>query len=262
MASKTLFEFFEVIAQELTTEPSRIITNTDLTAKGQVATLVDDLKTETGSSTTEDAIQKAVDLLSKHFTTKGAKLPFDYDATIGRFTAIDDLYLSFVNKMASIRSVGKRSRDFEIGVAQRLRTKATGAIHRIGWPRDVKKKKKDFVKHLQDLGFTKSLLLGKEKDGGLDILWVLPIGSVPHRPILSVQCKNGVFDLGQADMSVGAGNRSLGEHMGLLANIHVPCVLFNDYLYPQRLTKKRMNFVPLGLSDLAASDVQVSLDLI
>jgi len=48
-----------------------------------------------------------------------------------------------------------------------------------------------FNEHLRTLGFDRPVALGWDKDGGLDILWLLPIGSIPHRPIVSVQCKNG-----------------------------------------------------------------------
>ncbi len=88
-------------------------------------------------------------------------------------------------------------------------------------------------------------MLGQEKDGGLDILWELPIGSIPHRPLISVQCKNGEFDLGQADQSVGAGSR-----------------FFNDYIFPSIVVSKPMNFVPLGLSDLARLETLVTVETI
>lgn len=78
-----------------------------------------------------------------------------------------------------------------------------------------------------------------------------------HRPIVSVQCKNGEFDLAGGDVSVCAGKRSLSQHGGLLPEIHVPCVLFNDYIYPERLTPKQMTFVPLGLSDLSTPLLQL-----
>jgi hypothetical protein len=47
-----------------------------------------------------------------------------------------------------------------------------------------------------------------------------------------------------------------------MASVHVPCVLFNDYILPQRLTKKQLNFVPLGLTDLAGLVQKISVELI
>jgi hypothetical protein len=256
------FEFFEVIAEELSVQPSRVLTRKDLQLNPEQAPLLDELKDEMGSQTAEDAIHLAVEFLAKHFHSKGSQLPFAYDEPTGRFTATDLDFLNFVKDISSIRSLGIKSRDFELSVLQRLRHRATGSLHRVGFPRDHKKLREDFNEHLKELGFNGQVLLGHEKDGGLDILWELPIGAVPHRPIVSVQCKNGEFDIGQADQSVGAGSRSLGLHRGLQASVHVPCVLFNDYIFPAIVLSKPLNFVPLGLSDLSQPVTPVSVEAI
>jgi hypothetical protein len=170
--------------------------------------------------------------------------------------------LIFIKQVRSYRTVGKRSRDFELGVLDRLRRRITGSVHRVGHPRDVKKSKSDFNSYLKTLGFKRSVLLGQEKDGGFDILWGLPIGSGSHRPLVSVQCKNGEFSMAAADQSVGSATRSFGEHGGLTPSIHVPCVLFNDYITSDVLTPKAMNFVPLGLTDLGILAVPSTSDAI
>lgn len=103
------------------------------------------------------------------------------------------------------------------------------------------------------------MLLGKDKDGGLDILWLLPVAAIPHKPIVSVQCKNSAFKIEDADKSIGAGSRSLGQNGSLQVGIHVPCVLFNDCIHSEMLTRKQFNFVPLGLSDLAPLKEKVSV---
>ncbi|UXE65524.1 MAG: hypothetical protein KA713_13695 [Chryseotalea sp. WA131a] len=263
MAAYCLFEFFEIVVQELNTSKSRVITASDLTGKGKSLSLIDELRELTKEFDSEAAINKSVALLETHFTSKGYNLPFSFNAVTKRFDSLDDDYLKFIVDMISIRSVGKRSRDFECSVAERLKLRTTGAIHRVGFPRDQKKKKNQFLTHLKTLGFKANPDPWlPDKDGGLDILWVLPLGSIPHAPILSLQCKNGNFNMADADKSVMAGNRSLGEHAGLQAQIHVPCVLFNDYIYLERLVQKGMNWVPLGLSDLARLTNSVSLELI
>jgi hypothetical protein len=246
-----IFAFFEVVAEELCSEPSRVITREDLQVSEENATLFDELKNETNSPTTEQAIRVAVTTLDSHFREKGSTLPFSYDPESGRFDAVDTPFLQFIKQMSNIRSIGTRSQEFELQVLEKLRGRVTGSLHRVGHPRLTKRKQTEFNAHLKTLGFTGNVLLGKDKDGGLDILWFLPLGSKPHRPIVSVQCKNGVFDMGEGDQSVGAGQRSLGSHGRLLASVHVPCVLYNDYLYPEIVTPKPMNFVPLGLTDLS-----------
>ena len=118
----------------------------------------------------------------------------------------------------------------------------TGSLHRVGFPRTQRPKRAEFNAYLKTIGFAEDVALGKEKDGGLDILWALPIGTIWHRRIVSVQCKNSEFDIEDGDVSVGAGNRSLGQHRRLQPSVHVPCVLYNDYLYPQVVTPKAMVF--------------------
>lgn len=247
------FEFFEAIAEELCSEPSRVITRSGFQLNEEQAPLLDNLKEETKSATSEQAMQAAIAKLDKHFKSKHSTIPFKYTVETGFFEALDLPFLQFIMQMRNIRSIGKRSRDFEVEVMKKLSGRVTGSLHRVGHPRDVKRKSSEFNDHLKTLGFKGNVLLGKEKDGGLDILWVLPIGSVPHQPIVSVQCKNGEFDIGEGDKSVGAGSRSLATHAGLQGHVHVPCVLFNDYLYPEMITAKPLNFVPLGLTDLSSA---------
>lgn len=249
MQSK-IFTFFEVIAEELCSEPTRVITRTEIEV-GRDTTLFDELKIETRSATTEQAIIASITFLDAHFRDKGSTLPFTYDASTGRFDAIDLPYLCFIKRMSNIRSINTRSQEFELQVMEKLQSRATGSLHRVGHPRTRFKKKSEFNAYLKTLGFSGNVLLDKDKDGGLDILWMLPIGSSVHRPIVSIQCKNGVFNMGEGDKSVGAATRSLNQHRRLIGTVHVQCVLFNDYLYPEIVTKKGMTFVPLGLTDLS-----------
>jgi hypothetical protein len=244
------FEFFEAIAEELAREPSRVLTRNDLQLDDEHSTLLDGLKQFTRTATSEEAIIKAVDFLAAHFSSKGSRLPFTYESETGRFTAQDRDYLTFVNQISNIRSLGKKSRDFELSVLARMQFRAIGSLHRVGHPRKSKKTKVQFNSYLKTLGFGGNVLIGREKDGGLDILWLLPIGTIPHRPIVCVQCKNAAFDITDADKSCGPCDRSLGQHVGLLHNVHIQCVLFNDYISPDLLTRKKLQFVPLGLSDL------------
>lgn len=257
-----LFEFFEVIAEELSSAPDRVILREDLRINDEESPILDNLKKELKAASSEEAIELAVEALRKHFTSKSSNLPFAYDHVTGRFKVTDSEFLAFVKNMSSIRSLGKRSQHFECSVAQRLTKRAKGSIHRVGHPREKRKTREKFNSYLRNLGFDRPVCLGKEKDGGFDIMWLLPLGGHPHKPIVSVQCKNGEFDLEVADASVGAGSRSFSQHAGLQPAVHVPCVLFNDYIYPKLLTSKQLNFVPLGLTDLAALATDVSVEMI
>ncbi len=254
-------EFLEIIAEELVSTSPIYLTAASLSAQGH-SSILDDLQKKLKVTTGNDAITSAVNELTTHFQDKDARLPFDFDVATAKFTALDLDYLTFITDMKAIRTIGKHSRQFECSVAHRLKLRATGAIHRVGYPRDIKKRKIDFNAHLKTLGFERPVLLDKEKDGGLDILWQLPLGTVPHRPFVFVQCKNGRFEMKVADGSLASGDRSLSQHGGLMSKVHIPCVLFNDYIWPALLGKKQLNYVPLGLSDLASLSSPANVELI
>lgn len=245
------FEFFEIVAVELCAEPSRVMTRSELEIDAERAPLLEELMEETGTASTAQAVSAAVASLAAHFKDKGSALPFSYDPNTGRFDAIDKPYLCFIKQMRAFRSINTRSREFETEVMNKLLSRITGTLHRVGHPRDNLKTQAAFNKYLKGLGFRDKVLFDAEKDGGFDILWVLPLGSVSHRPIVSIQCKNGELDIKAGHESVGSGIQSLGCHGGLLAQVHVPCVLYNDYVCPEVLTPKAMSWVPLGLTDLS-----------
>src|SRR2546423_1168753 len=134
-----IFEYFEIIAEELCAEPSRVITRASLQVDEERAPVIEALKKTTGSLTAEDAIVATNTALNIHFEDRGGTLPFDYEPATGRFSAIDLQYLTFIKDMRSIRTIGKRARDFELGVLGRLRLRVTGSVHRVGHPRDLRK---------------------------------------------------------------------------------------------------------------------------
>jgi hypothetical protein len=247
------FRLFESVCNELAGAESVVITRDDFVVDGAEAPLMDELDLEYQRSDDGGALNDAVSSLSKHFALKGAALPFSYDPTTGRFSTLDAAYIDFVDLMRSIRSNPHKSSDFEGKVTERLALRTTGVLHRVGWKRTKYQQVAKFNGYLQkQLGFTQKILLGKEKDGGLDILWAPPIGSFPHRPLVSVQCKNGEYDREVADASVGTTKASLDRQDGLFPDVHIYCVLFNDYILRDCLPLKRVGFIPLGISDLAA----------
>ena len=247
------FRLFESVCNELAGSASVVITRDDFMVDGPKAPLMDELDLENQRSDDDGALNDAVASLSIHFASKGASLPFSYDPVTGRFTALDPIYIDFVDIMRNIRSNSHMSSEFERKVTERLALRTTGVLHRIGWKRTKNVEVKKFNRYLRkNLGFTQKVLLGKEKDGGLDIIWAPPIGSFPYRPLVSVQCKNGEFDRTVADASLGTSRGSLDRQGGLLPDVHLYCVLFNDYITTDILPEKRVGFVPLGISDLAA----------
>jgi hypothetical protein len=246
------FRLFESLCNELASAESVILTPDDSIVDGVKSPLIADLELEYHRSD-DSALADAVNFLAQHFELRGATLPFTYDHATGKFTALDRTYIDFVDLMRNIRSNPRRSSEFEVRATERLALRTTGVIHRVGWQRTKNQRVKTFNQYLEkQLGFTRPVLLGKEKDGGLDILWSPPLGSFPHRPLVSMQCKNGEYNRAVADASVQVTKSSLDRQEGLFADVHVYCVLFNDYITSETLPEKRVGFVPLGISDLAA----------
>lgn len=253
-----LFQFFEMVAEELTLEESRVLTSSDFDPEGNHASVLDELRGELNVLTNDQAIREAVKQLETHFEERGSRLPFSYDSETSRFKAEDKEYLRFVTDTREIRGQGKSAKDFELSVMERVKLRVTGALHRVGHPRATHKKRPQFNGYLADIGFNGQVLLDKEKDGGFDILWVLPLGAPPHQPVVSLQCKNGMYTTSEGDKSTGTTKRSLNQHRGLMCEVHVLCVLFNDYITSDLLPKKAMQWVPLGLSDLSVPQTAVS----
>ncbi|SRR6266545_298255 len=241
------FQFFEDICNELHYSDEAVLPEDTFLSEDRLRELQDDY----GELSPEAVVPKALASLGEHFNLRGSELPFGYDLPTRSFTVSDRPYIEFVAKASGMRGVRKDSRAFEVATAQRLFKRGIGSFHRVGWPRLINKELKPFNKYLRGLGFDNKVAFGREKDGGFDILWMLPFGAIPHRPILSFQCKNGSYDIREAFKSNGATEMSFGCHKGLLHAVHTLCVVFNDYIDKRMLSKKPFPFVPLGLSDLA-----------
>jgi hypothetical protein len=256
MLSPTL-ELFEAICEELRLKDACIVTN-DFLSPDRLQELQDEFE----EFDPNRAFTKAMKSLQKHFRNRGAELPFTFNLVTRRFEIRDRPYVNFLTSVVSFRGKGRRSREFEVAACEQLQVRATGDLYRVGWPRKNRKKGADFNAYLRRLGFDGRIILGKEKDGGLDILWMPPLGVPPHRLLVSIQCKNSSYDVESADKSYGAAVRSLGCHVGLQPQVHVSCVLFNDYIDRKVLGKKPFNYLVMGLSDLAALTQRIRIDVL
>lgn len=240
------FELFEDICKELYLHDDVVLTN-DYLSDDKLG----DLQAEYRQLSPDAAFNEAVLAIQKHFKQRGSHPPFTYDRTTRVFRVRDKAYMQFVAEASSMRGIPTKSRAFEEATCSRLLLRGAGVFHRVGWPRSRNKDKKSFNSYLQALGFNKKIIIGKEKDGGLDILWLLPLGAVPYQAVISFQCKNGSFDQTTADTSYSPTLRSLACHRRLQPTVHTVCVVFNDYIDKRLLWKKPNHFMVMGLSDLA-----------
>lgn len=241
------FELFEAICQELSSRNATIIPEDDIEPL-----LIEDLRDHYEETSDRKAFERGLRELAEHFNQKGSRLPFEIRSETGEFRAVDKGYIDFIVFARNRRGVGgAESKQFEIQTLERLAGRLTGALHRVGWPRDQHTSKREIVAYLQTLGFDNDCLEPRDRDGGLDIVWLPPLGSVPLRAVVSVQCKNSFFDEAEANKSVGRATRTLQRHSHIRGQNHLYFVVFNDYIDESFIGRaKGWTFLPLGLSDL------------
>jgi hypothetical protein len=243
------FELFEVICGELVSRDSFV-----LTERAVSANILEDLQRAYKMTLPDQALDAAVKAIEAHFVARDAKFPFGYDPRTRMCSVIDADYLKYIADVSAMRGNKKKSREFELAACDRLSKKLNiGHFHHTGWPRHKKKTKAEFREHLESLGFDGNAVDDADKDAGFDILWLPPLGFIPLRPVVSMQCKNASIDLIDAGKSIGRASRSHHRHSTTRApGCFMSFVLFNDYI-EQPLAKKSIGcgFVPLGLTDAA-----------
>jgi hypothetical protein len=247
MPRNPAFELLETICQELAARSATIILEDDLPPA-----LLESLKDHFDESGIGIAFERALIELREHFAERGSALPFEFDTTTGEFRALENDYIRFIAFAANSRGLdGSDAREFEVQITERLAKRLTGSLHHVGSPRKKYNKKKEFVGFLQSLGFDKDCLEARDKDGGFDILWLPPLGRVPIRPVVSLQCKNSSFNMEEANKSFGRAHTTLQRHSHIRGHNGLYFVVFNDYIDDTYLGRARgWAFIPLGLSDL------------
>lgn len=255
------FEFFEFVCTELKGRDSCVITNEDLGSEAEEQTgrrlddILDNLRAEHEVPDNESAISASLKVLERHFEARRSELPFSYELNIRQFRNRDAEFVKFIADVSGRRTYGARyAKEFENATCTRLARKVTGVLHNVGAPRTQLKTSAKYKRYLRKLGFDNRVILGNEKDGGLDILWFPPLGANPVAPVISLQCKNGLFSRSVAREASSRTGETLLCHAMLRGNgVHLSAILFNDYIEPDRLPNKPITYIPLGLSDLAAT---------
>jgi hypothetical protein len=249
MPSNPTFDLFEEICVELRDQHESVLIDDDFSP----ATL-EGLRHWARETATSSAVAKALNYLRKHFEMRNSALPFSYDLTTGRFTALNREFIDFVSDAQDQRGLENESKDFEVATSKQIAGKLTGILRRVGSPRGKYKSREEFAAYLvREFGFEERVLVGNDKDGGLDILWFPPLGAFPFRAIASIQCKNSRYDRDAGFRSVGRAKQCLRRHSHAKAEeCHLHCVVYNDYVDEAIMDHARdAGFIPLGLSDLA-----------
>jgi hypothetical protein len=257
MANPT-FDIFEQICIELRGKQESVLIQDDF----DPATVTELKRYFQEPSNATTAITKALAYLEKHFQDRGSMLPFNYDLKKGTLQALHNDYIEFVADAKDKRSIQNEAEDFELATSERLQTKLTGLLRRVGHPRKKYRKISEFRSYLKNFGFEDSAIAGHDKDGGLDILWYPPLGAFPFRGTVSIQCKNTPYDREDGLSSVGRASQTLQHQTYASAEgTHLHYVLFNDYIDEKLMWKNRKAmFVALGISDLAPSTAPIALE--
>jgi hypothetical protein len=258
MRSNPAFDLFEEICTELSDKDETVLTDDDF----KPATL-ESVKRWSKETATHSALAKTLEYLRDHFGARGSVLPFSYDLPTGRVVVSNRPYIDFVFNAQEQRSSPKESKDFECATSIHLASRLTGIVRRVGSPRKKHKSRKNFAAYLvREFNFRKKVLVGQDKDGGLDILWFPPLGSFPFRAMVSIQCKNSLYNRDEGFKSVGRAKQTLRRHSHATAEEnHLHCVVYNDYIDEKVIEHARdAEFVPLGLSDLAPLTLSVSVE--
>lgn len=257
MRSNPAFDLFEEICVELSGQEESVLIDDDFSPE-----TLNSVKRWFRESTTASAVAKALAYLRKHFEARGSVLPFTYDPGNGRAGVINREYVDFVSESQNQRSIPQESRGFELATSRHIATRLTGILRRVGSPRTKHATSKQFAAYLvKEYGFDQGVLVGRDKDGGLDILWFPPLGAFPFRAMVSIQCKNSLYNKDEGFKSVGRAKQSLVRHSYARAEeTHLHCAVYNDYIDEEVMENARhAEFVPLGLSDLAPLTSPISL---
>ena len=244
------FEVFETICDELSSAGEAYITS-----KSFSPSIVQKLQRTYGNSSPDESVRKCLTSLAGHFSRRSSKLPFTFDRKTLFFRVTNKKFVDFVALARSIRSEGDESKTFEVAAAHRLFSMITGEVRRIGWPRAECSEVAQFREYLQRFGFEDYAVEQNDRDCGFDVIWFPPLGAVPLRAMISLQCKNSSVDFGDAMASIGRARRTLARHSVLRApEATLFYVLFNDYIDELAFGKYTgWPFVPLGLTDLIVS---------
>jgi len=246
-----VFEFFETLCSDLKDVDEFVLTDRVLSEA-----LVPQLQHYFQRPAFEDYVAAAIGWLQRHFAVKTSVFPFAFHPDTGIVRCQDRNYIDFICAARDARGDRARAKGFEDAIGTRLvRRLRAGNVYNVGWPRERRRKRAEFIEYLGTLGFEDDALRPRDKDGGLDLLWLPALGSIPIRPIVLFQCKNGLVNPGsirEANNSAVFASRVIHHHSHMRSHgVYMSFVIFNDYLDREiEDLVAGLQYAPLGLSDL------------
>jgi hypothetical protein len=224
-----------------------------------------ELQEEFDVSTAEEAIEECMRYLSEYFDKRCVQNPIDITLRPATAQLINRSDAEFILAVRDLRGKKEKPKckEFENLVARQLEKKLTGRIFNVGDPR-VDKRLVKFKELLVELGLDTSEMSSRMRDGGLDILWVPPLGADNMTPIVAFQCKNAVVPGNDIKVSASDALATMGNHRIFRSQgQQIVFSVVNTFLEDSVLLKaKSRQYAFLGLAELLQATSPITLSLL
>lgn len=158
----------------------------------------------------------------------------------------------FLMAAKALRGDKTAGKQFEDLVAKRLAAKLTGRVMNVGYPRRHCPTA-DYMEQLRELGIDASKFK-KIKDGGMDVIWIPPLGKKSEIPFLNFQCKNTEVIGNDVKISLNDFRRTSNRHELFTNSEFLVFIVVNTYLDKRLIeASSKRGYVCLGLPELLAS---------
>ena len=212
---------------------------------------ISEVQRELKAGSAQDAIKALKNFLEEYFKDRHSPPIIEISVNPNRIRIVSNDSAKFIKAAMRVRNNQRNAKEFENIISDELSKKLTGEVINIGYPRKDKKVR-IFKDKLKELGIDVSILRKKVKDGGLDILWVLPLGKRSEIPFVNFQCKNKDIPGKDVDASVIEARRTFARHTYFKNPELMPIfVVMNTYLCEEIVAgSSGQGYVYLGLTEI------------
>lgn len=238
------FSIFELMTEEATNRGGEWLFEYDeLDRAGE-------LQNEFKIKTLEGAIRALKPFLEQYFAERNIEQVIEITLTPPKVKILSVAGAKFILASKALRGNSKSGKRFEDLVANQLSRKLNGQVMSVGYRQ--RQGVAAFRSTLKELGVD---LTGAKylKDGGLDVIWLPPLGKKSEIPFMNFQCKNTETIGDDVKGSVSDARKHLHSHQLFRPDDFLIFAVFNTYLDPKMVKdSKGRGCVYLGLPELLA----------
>jgi hypothetical protein len=186
-----------------------------------------ELQKEFKAKTTTEAVEKLKPFLDQYFTERNLEPLIEITLSPPKAKIVSTEAARFILASKALRGNSKRGKEFEDLVADQLCQKLRGQVMSVGYRQQGGISA--FRNELKSLGVD---LAGVKyvKDGGLDVIWLPPLGKKSEIPFASFQCKNTETIGDDIKSSISDARKTLKRHHLFMPNDFPLFVVINTYL--------------------------------